>query len=390
MDQSTHPPGVMVSSTFYDLRQIREDLRRFLQDELGYRPLLSEHPSFPLNPDANTIDNCRERVEHDADILVLVLGGRYGSVDDKSLKSVTNLEYLAARAKGIPIYAFVDQGILSLIPVWKSSPDADFSSRVDTPRLFTFIEEVRASDKVWTQEFAYAGDIIGALRIQLAYQHRRGLVLQRQLRQAGDQYWLRELHGEALKIALERPTGWEYRLFARALIDAVDSHHRSRRRHETGIPLGLGEDVSDPLDWLRSRFSDMLRMAAALNNLINETLPEALGPTGVPGDAEKIVFVADTMADVYADALRWSARIRSANIRKRFDQLKLIASRMVDDFIRQIRELGPYVRDTWEAALAAPSTGERRVVEMTLTITVPPGTMDEFNAEAARLQSGGQ
>lgn len=39
MDVAAHPPGVMVSSTFYDLRQIREDIRRFLEDELGYRPL---------------------------------------------------------------------------------------------------------------------------------------------------------------------------------------------------------------------------------------------------------------------------------------------------------------------------------------------------------------
>src|SRR5262245_49373275 len=35
-------PGVMVSSTFYDLRQVREDLRRFIADELGYPVSLGE------------------------------------------------------------------------------------------------------------------------------------------------------------------------------------------------------------------------------------------------------------------------------------------------------------------------------------------------------------
>src|SRR5260370_34240495 len=126
MPEGTHIPGVMVSSTCYDLRQIREDLRRFLQDEMGYRPLLSEHPSFPLNPDAKTVDNCRERVERDADILVLVIGGRYGTVDDRTSKSVTNLEYLGARQKGIPVYAFIEQEILPLLSVWKANPTADF------------------------------------------------------------------------------------------------------------------------------------------------------------------------------------------------------------------------------------------------------------------------
>ena len=57
MTESTHPPGVMISSTFYDLRQVRDDLRRFLEEELGHRPLLSEHASFPVNPEISTIDN---------------------------------------------------------------------------------------------------------------------------------------------------------------------------------------------------------------------------------------------------------------------------------------------------------------------------------------------
>ena len=88
----TRQPGVMVSSTFYDLQQQREDLRRFIQNELGYRALLSEHSSFPVNPAINTIDNCRERVRRDADVLILVIGGRYGSVVDESAPSFTNLE----------------------------------------------------------------------------------------------------------------------------------------------------------------------------------------------------------------------------------------------------------------------------------------------------------
>jgi hypothetical protein len=92
----------MVSSTFYDLRQVRANLTRFITDEMGWIALLSELASFPVDPDADTIENCRRRVEQDADILIVVIGGRYGTVDFSATKSVTNLEYLAARAKGIP------------------------------------------------------------------------------------------------------------------------------------------------------------------------------------------------------------------------------------------------------------------------------------------------
>jgi len=58
----TEAPTIMVSSTFYDLRQIRADLSSFISDELGYIPLLSELPSFPIDPDFDIIENCRRRV----------------------------------------------------------------------------------------------------------------------------------------------------------------------------------------------------------------------------------------------------------------------------------------------------------------------------------------
>jgi hypothetical protein len=136
-------PQIMISSTFFDLKHVRADLGRFISEELGCRPLVSELPSFPIDPDVDTIENCQRRVEQDADILVLIIGGRYGFIDSRSAKSVTNLEYLAARAKGIPIYAFVDRRILAVLPVWHANKEGVFSGVVDDPLVFAFIEEVR-------------------------------------------------------------------------------------------------------------------------------------------------------------------------------------------------------------------------------------------------------
>ena len=75
------------------------------------------------------------------------------------------------------------------------------------------------------------------------------------------------------------------------------------------------------------------------------------------------------------------------NIDQRFGRLSMIASGMVDDFIRQIAEFGPQVRRTWTKALAEPETESPRVVSMTLTISVPPTVVEEFNTEAAGLRS---
>jgi hypothetical protein len=46
----------MISSTFFDLKQVRADLARFLEKELGCSPLVSEWSSFPIDPDADTIE----------------------------------------------------------------------------------------------------------------------------------------------------------------------------------------------------------------------------------------------------------------------------------------------------------------------------------------------
>lgn len=71
---------IFVSSTCYDLAALREDLRGFLL-QLGHVPLLSEYPSFPVQPDQTAVDNCKKNVETHTDILVLIVGGRRGALD---------------------------------------------------------------------------------------------------------------------------------------------------------------------------------------------------------------------------------------------------------------------------------------------------------------------
>lgn len=73
--------------------------------------------SFPIDPDKDTIHNCLRVVEERANILVWIVGGRYGYVTNHENKSITNLEYLRAKTKGIPIFIFVDQSIINMLPI---------------------------------------------------------------------------------------------------------------------------------------------------------------------------------------------------------------------------------------------------------------------------------
>jgi hypothetical protein len=380
-ETAARPPRVMISSTFYDLHHEREALRRFLGDDLGYQCLVSEHSSFPIDPDLPTIENCRERVVRDADVLVLMVGKRYGSIDSRSARSVTNLEYLAARQKGIPIYAFVQRGVLELLPVWRQNPDGNFNGIVDTPLLFDFVHQIRTVDGLWMQEFDTPDDVIAALRIHFAHQFTTGLQHVARMKEADAAPWLEGVRGETLRIALEKRTGWEYRLFASSLRDAVQQHHRLRLRHQSGISMGLGDDVSDPSGWLQARVEDAKRIAGAIERLLNEALPLALGKPGEPGEPKMILFVAESLGNVYRDALLWAMKLRTANIDSCFREPASTLGEMLDYTISQVEGFAPKILDFLDDAILRTARGEKVAGEFMLTAAVPPELSARFGAE---------
>lgn len=87
-------PRVFISSTCYDLKYIRENLKYFIRT-LGYEPILSEEGDVFYNPSLHTHEACLSEVSS-CQMLVLIIGGRYGGEFKESVKSITNFEYEAA------------------------------------------------------------------------------------------------------------------------------------------------------------------------------------------------------------------------------------------------------------------------------------------------------
>jgi hypothetical protein len=305
-------PTVMVSSTFYDQRQIRTDLAEFLEKTMGYHALLSEMNSFPVDPDVDTIENCRRRVQKNADILILLIGGRYGYVDSASAKSITNLEYLTAKAKGLPIYAFIEKRMLPLLQVWKRNPTADFSEQVDDTRVFSFIEDIRSVDRVWMSEFDCAQDVIAAMRMRFAELTGEGLVWAQRVRKAEPGVALSELTGRSLALVLERPSGWEFQLFFQIVSDGIAARSHERMDYELKIAFGEAERMAEDTfhNWVTRKFSELKALVRGVMALFGAPLEEAMGPPGKPGDADKILFIARRVVRGYEEALAWSNRVR--------------------------------------------------------------------------------
>ena len=141
-------PRVFVSSTFYDLRYIRENLRFFI-GSLGYDPILAEEGAVFYDPTKDV----REATVSDVascQILVLIIGGRRGAVMPQDDTSVTNAEYREAAEHGIPVFVLVERAVLEQYRVFvsnKQNTSIDVSHisypAVDSTSVFDFIEEVQ-------------------------------------------------------------------------------------------------------------------------------------------------------------------------------------------------------------------------------------------------------
>lgn len=306
-----HVPSVFLSSTLYDLDQVRANIRDFIDDDLGYRCLASETNSFPVDPDAGTIENCRRRVEQDADIFVLIIGGRYGSTPAELMgKSVTNHEYLFARAKGVPIFAFVRAEVLNTLPIWQANPAGDFTGVVNTSRLFEFVREVRDTHSVWVRPFTESRDIIDGLRRQFAYQMAEGLNLRRRLQGSPRNYT--SLSGRALRIVLEESNGWTLLLLAQLLEDEIANASDLKLSYEASVSFGRGERVLDDhfRAWRWAVCDQAARLITGLSDLLTKSVAAAISQEDPP----RIASCARLVGSAYREAMEWAVDVRRAHV----------------------------------------------------------------------------
>ena len=314
-DVGARSPSVFLSSTCYDLSQIRCDLKDFFE-QLGFDPLLSEYGTFPIDPDKKTVENCLRVVQERADIFVLVVGGRYGHISDTG-KSVTNLEYLQAKAKSIPVYVFVSKSIVDTLSVWRDNPNGNFESVVDSPKLFEFVDALRGAEGVWIHPFNAAKDIIETLRKQLSYLFLDSLLLRKKIQNQRLSAQILNLSPTALKIVLEQPDGWEYKLFGQLADEGMNNLNHIKMDLKYGVTFATKENletVQENLDKLNRRINDLVEASKIPAKLINEGLIEACGKPGVAGNAEHIIYIAERLIAVYKHRMEWVLDLKSEKI----------------------------------------------------------------------------
>ncbi|MEQ8193938.1 MAG: DUF4062 domain-containing protein [Rhodospirillales bacterium] len=174
-------PRVFVSSTYYDLRHIRNAIESFI-DSMGYEAILFESGDIPFRHDEPVDESCYDEIQN-CHMLVLIVGGRYGSptsserladpefIDYKKFNSITRKEYETAREKDIPVFIFVESGVHAEYQTYKKNRDNDtiVYSHVDNINVFALLDEILQQRRNnFVKEFYKADDITSWLRDQWA------------------------------------------------------------------------------------------------------------------------------------------------------------------------------------------------------------------------------
>ena len=178
-------PRVFVSSTFYDLRQVREDLERFISG-LGYEAVLYEAGDIAYGKDSPPEGYVHREIEM-CDILVCVIGGRYGTESkERPGVSITQQELRAAIESQVQVFIFIEQGVYSEYSTYlvnKGTENIKYHF-VDDIRIYEFIESVyNLPSNNPIAPFQTAFDIVEFLKNQWAGIFQRFLQYQKRLQE---------------------------------------------------------------------------------------------------------------------------------------------------------------------------------------------------------------
>lgn len=385
MGNARHKPVVFVSSTCYDLKQVREDLKDFFEENYGFQTMLSEFDSFPIDPCKGTFENCIENVDKVADIFVLIIGNRYGYVMESG-KSITNLEYLHAKAKGIPIYVFVDKQLYDHMRTWRLNKDADFTRVVDDPKIFEFVSSIYDESKQWIYTYDSVRDIKMALKQQLSLIFFDGLTLKKL---AGDSYnkiITTNLPSNAVRMVVEKPCFWEYKFLAYVLMGEFDSLQEHRWDLKYGLfpmhsthfePSALLDDISEKLN-------EMIGLTKLLSTLINRTIQDAIGMPGNPSDLELMMYTTKQLSSIYKRIIEWGLYFKSLDAEDIFENLLQLLYELPSHVLKQIDQ---FVEQLYTEFIALPDVEDNTERQIAVSCTLDVANIHEIGEELIRLRS---
>lgn len=177
-------PRIFISSTFYDLRQVRSDLELFLR-EIGHDGVINEQGTIPYGSDEKVEEYAYKEIDN-CDILVAIIGGRFGSASQHAPYSISQQELKRATNQGKQVFIFIESAVYTEYRTYLRNKELEGIryTFVDDIRVYQFIEEVETLPRGNPiASFETAQDITNYLREQFAGLFQRFLAEQTLLKE---------------------------------------------------------------------------------------------------------------------------------------------------------------------------------------------------------------
>lgn len=328
--------NIFVSSTCYDLSQIRDDLKRCII-ELGHNPILSELKDFPVDPMKSNSENCINAINNEADIFVLIIGDRYGSVLEIG-KSITNTEFIAVLSKGIPIYTFSLKKMTTILPLWENNPNADYSNIVDNNKVFEFLSDVRKKRGLWNFEFERAQDITEILKAQLSNLFHDALVVKRKIEDSEISGLYAKISSKAVDILIKKDDAFEIRFFMQNMKDEIKKYTDLNNDYSFSIAYKSFitiENVSQFKKWATHKIRELQNITISIERL-NSAINKFFADSDAAWDINTLYYLSRTYARVYKSLLEWGIEANSTIVPEQYFKVMHSFASLPDKMIKRI------------------------------------------------------
>ena len=164
-------PRVFISSTYYDLKQTREDISNFLLT-LGYEPIRNEEGNIPYGSRDSLEAYCYKEINN-IDILVSIMGGRFGSQSNESQWSISNEELRTAIKNNKQVYIFIDKNVFAEYEIYLVNKKGNITYKyADNVKIHQFIEEIKgltSNNNIRRYTTLFEGTVSGTFSIFFRY-----------------------------------------------------------------------------------------------------------------------------------------------------------------------------------------------------------------------------
>lgn len=162
-------PRVFISSTYYDLKQVRNNIGSFI-DSLGYESVMHERSEVAYSQNTPLENDCYHEIEN-CDIVVCIIGNHFGSQSSDADLSITMKELTTAIKVKKKVYIFIAKDVFIENRTYIQNRDSGSfkSAYTDDLRIHEFIEQLKNSvHEHVIESFDTTEDIVNTLRKQFA------------------------------------------------------------------------------------------------------------------------------------------------------------------------------------------------------------------------------